>query len=301
MTKLTKLFFITALAMSTTICFAVVEDPEFLELRDMILVPIINHYPEDLSFSRLVHRKIIEYEKANEEQLTRVKLDKLYITWMDEYPFNDEVLACMWKSTRNVKAEAIDEFYANMFLKSWQMSMANCGELSIITQIVFEFNQMNNVKPLFQMARLARTTNDTGNHTIVLIQSNSGAVFVLDPWSHIIKKLDSFPKLSIMDLISDSVLLKSQENNELNKLYGIIYKDKIYYDVKYVNFDTVWYLDNKISKLVFDIVHVRNDYMKDLYKDKSIKSNFLQWKTNYPDLFLKCSSLTSKTPECKRE
>src|SRR5579863_3098928 len=292
MMKPIKLFFIFVLAVSSTLCFAYTADEEEAELKSAIFTPIVVHFSKEnganSSISERLSAAIIKIEVDNKTQFTRDNIVKLIKNGAFSDIANDEQsVKCM---DRIKKAGDVDDPTADFVIRHsdvWSLKMATCRAYAKLVLIAYEFSYLINInKNLdltsypFKDARII-STKKPYDHSIVLVEGRSGAMFAIDPWAKKLIRLDlldpAFVKLSAM---KDSNI-SNDDNKTLNAIYS-----KPYYYAYYVAADTEWEVDHANSDRIVTLVFECNAHMRDFYN--TLQKSFPLWTVGYPKLFPGC-------------
>lgn len=290
MNNVVRLFSIIIFILLIPTCLANAIEDEERELNLTLLRPIIDHFSESNSYSKIMSNKILEHEIATKTQLNRAQVAILKKQILKEHPFTDDTLRCIHKTVHRIKGKTLSEEIAKSYLNVWLMKSVKCSDYAELVLIAFEFNRMNNIiigRPLhFKTAVLIIANTDTGDHSFVLVEGNSGAVFAVDPWARRVTRL--YPNFIKLSNIADKIYkLGDNDNYQLNLLFG-----QPYYDVRYVNYDTKWLLKEEHSQLIRDISLKRNDYMQILYE--TLQPSFPQWELGYKPLLIQTHHIINK-------
>jgi hypothetical protein len=303
MNILVRFFFVIVLGLSSTICFAGGKE-EYTWLSNDLMVPFVVNFNDSSALTRLMSIKLIKYQKENlKRQLNRAEALSIMETTLlnREKPFDDDKRNSLMKDIRKCGKQAGGASgLATVVHMSWQNKASNCNEYAKSVMIALEFAQMNSIAsgngPIFKTAVVVGTYEEIysytsgleialNDHTFVLVEGLSGAMFAIDPWIWQVVKLDNFAKLSSIDpQITDLEKASSKSINlnlELNQIFSR--QNGGYYDVIYVNSDTKWQLERKFSQNILNNVHTRNEDMRNLY-DNVLMPKF-HWAKTYDQLF----------------
>lgn len=289
------LIFKLVLIFSISTCFANVVD-EQKELNT-IYVPIVTHFanaqgspPQRLSDS------IIAAEVAQNKQFSKSKVHEMVKKgYFADTVDDDKFLDCKDELVK-LKGKIDVAVYVDNYLKLWNLKTLTCNMYANITLIAYEFNRMNyeqDKPPLFYAASIVYSMPKTGDHGFVLVEGTSGTMYALDPSYKKMAILKNFPKLSNMSCYGRISLTHSVYLN-----FTLFRKP--FYDVFYINYDTMWRLHAINTQNILNLVHTKNEHMKIFYE--TLRPNFPQWKYKYDDLFNK--SLVTHTHgdnECEKD
>jgi hypothetical protein len=292
-----RLLFILILAFSSALCFADAKEEE-AELNVAILDPIINHFPEDSSYTRMKSKAILKYEKNKKIQFNKKEAYD-YIKEKErsgELTSRDSDYDCLWDTLDEIDSTNSDGFAAR-WGTSWHMNVIQCSGYANLALITFYFNMMNykirGEQPMFNGAVFVGARGDTGNHVFILVEGVSGTIFAVDPWIRKVIRLDGFIKLSpLLSNPQGAVYdLKDPYNGLLNHLFSEEGDNGIrYYDALYVNAGTKWFLGVKQS-LAIRCMAEMGGLMKTLYEAINVDRRFPRqvpwfprWQSDYSDL-----------------
>src|SRR6185437_560192 len=297
--RLIKSFFIAVLVISTTACFATVEE-EAAELESAIYNPIVKKFPDkESSWSRFLSLGILEKENSAGKQFSFEEAGDAAEEIVNKPPLNNKVVKCVIKQASEYSGKTNGEMLRNMITTAWTNQLASCGNFAYMVLVAYAFNEMNNKvlsKPqYFTQAMIIKTTKGTGDHSFVLIKGKSGAIFIVDPWSQKLGVLDIFNKWP-----DQTALLNNKD--ELNKLFKYTFNgEDYYYDILYVNPNTTtWEFDSISTNWVLEAVTTKNPHMKRLYDLLKIK-NFPLWVNSYDELFQGSDSPTAAKTEIEHK
>lgn len=298
MKNLIKLLFICTLVLSYVVCYAGEAD-ELAELQTAILIPITKNFNEDSSLTKKMSKAIINQEIATKTHYKKEQIMAVIHGIIRGGLREEDVDAYAREVSEVCEIEPTVNKLINKYVKSWVWKKSNCVNYANFVIVAFEFNQMNKQitrgeKLLFREARYVETYGNTGMHVFVLVEGVSGTIFAVDPWIHKIVPLPVFPKLSaIHEPIYE---LSGAENAQLSRLFGVMDKasGEVYYDVKYVNFDTKWRIN--ATKEPLCLVHKLSPEVQVFYN--TFQGNFPLWKHEYSAELFK----QDKTPAwCKEK
>jgi hypothetical protein len=272
--KKIKLLFIFVVAFSSALCFADAKEEE-AELNVAILDPIINHFPEDSSYTRRMSKALIKWEIDNNIQLKPAAAKNKAQELSKTSPFNNTDYSCAWSAMDKIDIYDVDGFAAK-YLSAWHMGIIQCSGYAHLALITFYFNMMNytiqNKKQIFKKAALVGTTKSSGNHIFMLVEGDSGTMFAVDPWIREVKKLSGFTKLS--DFSWGVVYLKPNDNILLRRLFGVADQNgKLYFDEIYVNENTDWYLELDVATKIRCMAEM-GGAIKTLYEAINVDKRF---------------------------
>ncbi|MCE3268264.1 MAG: hypothetical protein K0R49_516 [Burkholderiales bacterium] len=302
-----KLFLAIIFLVSSSVCFAGAEEEE-AELKFAILDPIMNHFSESSSSTRLMSKEIIEYEKnilGRQATLSEVSI-WIKDIWSKTHRFNDDKTSCALAAIQKCYScfSTDAEVLAYSQLLSWKLRVSNCNEFAKLVMLSFEFNRINNEKlhiPTTLKSAMLITTfqnldSTGGDHSAVLVEGNSKTMFLVDPWlGKVIKLNQKFPPLSYIiekaDNLGTPFYWSILNYYGVNKILNIHYKNT-YYDVWFVNENTHWKLRNSSSKNIHDIVRTCSKSMRKLYEGirlnkepaSDVIPDFPQWQLDYATL-----------------
>jgi|GEM_PF-4158997 len=266
MKGIVRLFFWVMLVFLTNICFAEKEE-EFKELNDHLLIPIVTHFSGGKgSATDQIWKMLMDMQTSEGRQFVKKDIELLRERGVFSTMKDSECSVGLYDTKGKIN---IKNFVA-AYKTSWDNKDARCGRLAVFTLMGFEFNMLNNLamRSNFKWIRIVAACGRSGDHGTVLVEGNSGMTFVVDPWIKNLAQLPSdFPHLS--GVHRNAVLMG--EGYILNNLFS-----KPYYDVIFVNSDTIWCIDDTETDKILDIVYNRSAEMQELYD--YIKPSFPWWK-----------------------
>jgi hypothetical protein len=276
--KKIKILTVVVLSFISILCFADAAEEE-RELNEAVLQPIINHFPEDSSHTRVMSKMLIKYEMDKNIQLEPAAAKEKANEFAANPPFNDFDYSCAREAMQDIDTRGIAGFAAKWGL-AWHMGIIQCDGYARLALITFYFNMMNyranNEKPIFKKAALVGTVRGSGDHIFMLAQGDSGTMFAVDPWIRVVKKLpNSFVKLSNVGLFTPKEL-SPDENKLLTGLFGMAdLNGKVYFDGKYVNVNTMWVLEVSLANKIRCMAEMGGP-IKTLYEDLNFDRRFPQ-------------------------
>lgn len=185
---------------------------------------------------------------------------------------------------------------ATCLSSSWGYKVANCNFYSRMVMTAFAFNLRNHwvqrKQFLFKEAVMVVNKTGTGDHVFVLVEGNSGAMFVVDPWIRQVIQLEDVIKLSAF--ARHPLIVPYPDAKALNSLFSVSYQGTVYYDETYVNENTKWILRRNDSQAIERFVNTYYDStskkdnelnMRDIYT--YLRGYFPGWQLEYEELFPK--------------
>ncbi|MCC2624323.1 MAG: hypothetical protein K0R14_196 [Burkholderiales bacterium] len=300
MKNLVKLIFIATLVFSSSVCLAGKVE-EMNELKNNILEPIITHFSDSSSMSRLTSLKLIEMQKADGKfqnldtnALTHkrtIAMEKVYKEiGKDQYERLAKVAIFCKKYTdrpfTGTPEESTKDFLLTFVSVAWQNNFASCNIYARTVLLAIAFNNLNNVKQgkslLFREAAAVQTESGFGDHSFVVVEGMSGTMYAIDPWIREVKILYGAKKLSDIPFIPPFIYSFTDDNQNkiLNKLFRVEGEDKNtwYYDEVYVREDTKWRLRRDMS-LSYQLL--ANNYDPDPDKKGTLQVLDMKYLENY--------------------
>ncbi len=135
MNNAVRLFSIIIFIFLIPTCLANAIEDEERELNLTLLRPIIDHFSDSNSYTRLISRKIIEWEITNKTQLNKLGAINLKKQILKEPPFNDENIQCIGLTIHKIKAQTAVETLATRNLNIWLMKSVTCGDYAELVLI----------------------------------------------------------------------------------------------------------------------------------------------------------------------
>lgn len=284
------------IAFSSAACFAGSPDEEEKELKAAILDPIVNHFPEEASYTKLMSKAIVQYEIDKNTQLDPTGAANLKQEFDKKPPFNDPYYKDAKCAIDDIDVGSSTAGFTARYLSIWQNKIISCGGYAKLVLIAFYFNMMNYqlcaAKPLFKEA--IQISSAGGDHSFVLVEGDSGTIFAIDAFEGKITRLYNFTKLSTMSGKSGLVDLKRQEDNEqLTRIFGTADNNgKLYYDVIFVSEKTKWYLNGAVTAKIRDITKSGGSIVTLYDVLRETDGGFPRWRADYDQLLKQTSKQT---------